>query len=207
MGFIYNFQYNTFTLRFVTATLVLPLHGKNRMRNARGAAKYIGRYVSRPAIAESRIIGYDGKTVTFWYERHDNGQRVVETLPVLEFIGKVVRHVPERHFKMVRYYGIYSRTKKSQAQKIMSVWKKYKRLAYKRIYWRERIVKSFGLDPLVCPKCGKEMEVYDIFYEKYGSLLKIMERRMQEAYEKEEAELRKNLFEGFEGGDLYLYGM
>ena len=82
-----------------------------------------------------------------------------------------------------------------------------KRLVYKRIYWRERIVKSFGLDPLVCPKCGKEMEVYDIFYEKYGSLLKIMERRMQEAYEKEEAELRKNPFEGFEGGDLYLYRM
>jgi len=31
------------------------VHAKNRMSNAKGAAKYIGRYVSRPAIAESRI--------------------------------------------------------------------------------------------------------------------------------------------------------
>ena len=33
------------------------------------AAKYIGRYLSRPAIAEYRISGYDGKSVTFWYEK------------------------------------------------------------------------------------------------------------------------------------------
>ena len=32
------------------------------------AAKYIGRYLARPAIAEYRIIKYDGKYVTFWYE-------------------------------------------------------------------------------------------------------------------------------------------
>lgn len=88
----------------------------------------------------------------------------------VEELLKDMVDVPHRH-KMVRYYGIYSRTKKSQAQKIMSVWKKYKRLAYKRIYWRERIIKSFGLDPLLCPKCGKEMEVNDIFYKKYGRLL------------------------------------
>ena len=33
------------------------------------AAKYIGRYLSRPAIVEYRISGYDGKSVTFWYEK------------------------------------------------------------------------------------------------------------------------------------------
>ena len=83
------------------------VHAKNRMRSAKGAAKYIGRYVSRPAIAESRIISYDGEKVTFWYEQHEDNKRIEITLPVLEFIGKVVRHVPERYFKMVRYYGIY----------------------------------------------------------------------------------------------------
>ena len=33
------------------------------------AARYIGRYLSRPAIVEYRISGYDGKIVTFWYEK------------------------------------------------------------------------------------------------------------------------------------------
>jgi hypothetical protein len=46
------------------------------MRDAKGAAKYIGRYLARPAIAEYRIVKYDGKTVHFWYEDHQTGKRV-----------------------------------------------------------------------------------------------------------------------------------
>lgn len=183
------------------------VYAKNRMRSAKGAAKYIGGYVSRPAIAESRIINYDGEVVTFWYERHEDEKRTEVTLPVQEFIGKVVRHVPERYFKMVRYYGIYSRKRKSKSQKIMSVWKKFKRLEYKRTYWRQRMLKAFGKDPLVCSKCGQEMTVYDIVYPKYGSMLKIVQRRMLEAYEKEEAKLREELSKQNQGGRVSVYGV
>ncbi len=147
------------------------VHAKNRMTNAKGAARYIGRYVSRPAIAESRRISFDDKFVKFWYETHQEKKRVDVVLPVFEFIGKLIRHIPERQFKMVRHYGIYSRRRKKKAQKIMSVWKKFQKLSYKRIYWRERITKSFGHDPLCCSKCGTEMTVNDIYYKKYGSLL------------------------------------
>ncbi len=31
---------------------------------------------------------------------------VIEKLPVLDFIKRLIRHIPEKHFKMVRYYGI-----------------------------------------------------------------------------------------------------
>ena len=37
------------------------VHAKNEIKSAKIAAKYIGRYVGRPAIAESRILKYDGK--------------------------------------------------------------------------------------------------------------------------------------------------
>ncbi|SET17944.1 Putative transposase [Anaerobranca gottschalkii DSM 13577] len=92
------------------------------MKNAKGIAKYIGRYVFRPAIAESRIESYDGEVVRFWYESHEDGKRIEEVLPVLEFIGKLVRHIPDKQFKMVRYYGVYSRNRKAKAKKVMSVW-------------------------------------------------------------------------------------
>lgn len=176
------------------------VHAKNRMRSARGVAKYIGRYVSRPAIAESRIVKYDGENVTFWYERHENSEKVEVTLPVLEFIGKVVRHVPERYFKMVRYYGIYSRKNKRKVQKVMSIWKKFKQVENKRIYWRQRIFKAFGIDPLQCTKCGQEMQVYDIVYPKYGSMLEIVRRRMMLAYEKEKTKLLED-----QGRSLSMY--
>jgi hypothetical protein len=183
------------------------VHAKNRMRNAKGAAQYIGRYVSRPAMAESRIKGYDGKNVEFWYERHDNGKRIDVVLPVSDFMGKLIRHIPDRQFKMIRYYGIYSRRRKTRAQVIMSVWKKYKKLQYKKTNWRSNIMKSFGQDPLSCPKCGGEMVLNDIVYKKYGSMLARMKRRMFEAYEKEEKEILKSLGAQGEGGDLCLFGV
>jgi hypothetical protein len=47
----------------------------------------VGRYAARPAIAESRIIKYDGKKVTFYYERHEDGKRVEEAIDVIDFSG------------------------------------------------------------------------------------------------------------------------
>ena len=71
--------------------------------------KYIGRYLGRPVIATSRIDKYDGENVTFHYNRHEDGVYVEETIPAMEFIERLIRHIPEKHFKMIRYGGIYAR--------------------------------------------------------------------------------------------------
>lgn len=52
------------------------VNAEQRMKDARGAAKYIGRYLARPAIAEYRIINYDYNEVHYWYEDHETGKRV-----------------------------------------------------------------------------------------------------------------------------------
>jgi len=123
------------------------VHAKTRMKNAKGAAKYIGRYVGRPAIAESRIIAYDGKQVTFWYETHENKERVEVTLPVHEFIGLLIRHIAEKGFKMVRHYGLYARVKKATVKKaqIKTLGEVHEGLKARRRTWRIRIMKSFGM--------------------------------------------------------------
>jgi len=51
---------------------------------------------------------YDGKTVTFWYGGHD-GTRHFVMMTVREFIKAPIQHIPDRNFKMIRYYGAYSR--------------------------------------------------------------------------------------------------
>lgn len=85
------------------------VHAKTQIKSAKIAAKYIGRYVGCPAIAESRIIKYDRKNVTYKYTRHEDNKVVVETVKPHEFLKKVIIHIPEKHFKMIRYFGIYSR--------------------------------------------------------------------------------------------------
>ena len=73
--------------------------------------KYIGRYLGRPVIATSRIDSYDedSETVTFHYNRHEDDKYIQETIPALDFIRRLIRHIPEKHFKMIRYGGLYAR--------------------------------------------------------------------------------------------------
>ena len=71
---------------------------------------YIGRYVRHPAIANSRIIDYNGKGVTFYYEDHDKNLQF-KTMEVFDFISVIIQHIPERNQRLVRYYGSYSRKK------------------------------------------------------------------------------------------------
>ncbi|BFK53200.1 hypothetical protein I2200191F5_24590 [Blautia wexlerae] len=75
--------------------------------------KYIGRYLGHPVIATSRIDSYDGDFVTFHYNRHEDEKLITETVPVLDFISMLTQHIPEKHFKMIRYYGLYARHRKS----------------------------------------------------------------------------------------------
>ena len=86
------------------------VHAKPNKCKPKQTLKYIGRYLGRPVIATSRIIYYDGDFVTFKYNRHEDNMLVIEKLPVLDFIKRLIRHIPEKHFKMVRYYGIYAST-------------------------------------------------------------------------------------------------
>lgn len=61
--------------------------------------KYVGRYLGRPVIANSRIDKYDGDSVTFHYKRHEDDVYVEETIPVLDFIRRLIIHIPEKNFK------------------------------------------------------------------------------------------------------------
>ena len=80
------------------------------------AIKYIGRYLGRPVIATSRIDKYDGSMVTFHYNRHEDDKYIQETIPVMDFIKRLIRHIPEKHFKMIRYGGLYARHLKTDQQ-------------------------------------------------------------------------------------------
>lgn len=67
--------------------------------------KYISRYLGRPVIATSRIDTYDGENVTFHYTRHEDNKTVTETIPALNFIQKLIVHIPENISKCFATMG------------------------------------------------------------------------------------------------------
>ncbi len=129
-------------------------------------AKYIGRYLGRPPIAKSRIDRYDGDSVTFHYNRHEDDSLVYETIPAMEFIGRLIRHIPEKHFKMIRYYGLYAKHHKQSPLLFRAIRKEKHKILRSFNEWRTSIRLCFGYDPLKCPHCGAEMSLLEVYYKK-----------------------------------------
>ena len=66
------------------------VYAKPNKCDPKTVVKYIGRYLGRPVIATSRIDKYDGEFVTFHYNRHEDDLYVEETIPVMDFINKLI---------------------------------------------------------------------------------------------------------------------
>ena len=133
--------------------------------------------MARPALAEYKIIRYDGKQVTFWYESHQTGKRVYQTFNATDFIKRLIDHIPPKEFKMVRHYGLYARRTKSIAIEILKKCRRFAQMSFefvkglpKVLNWRQRLIASFGKDPLICPHCKREMELWRIWHPGCGDI-------------------------------------
>ena len=70
---------------------------------------YLSRYTHRVAISNSRLIAFDGTTVTFRYKdyrRSGVDRQQVMTLAADEFIRRFLTHLLPRGFHRIRHYGL-----------------------------------------------------------------------------------------------------
>lgn len=134
----------------------------NMNSNSQEAIKYIIRYTGRPAMAQSRILDYDGEFVTFYYDRHEDNKRVTEKIPAVEFIKKLIIHIPDEQFKMIRYYGLYAKEYIHSSLLYRLDSKEKSQFRKRHSHWRARLLLAFGIDPLCC-SCGNRMELVGIF--------------------------------------------
>ena len=127
-------------------------------QNLRFTVRYIGRYARRPPISELRIINYTGDMITFQFKDYHNHERpVLYTLKTVEFIRKLVRHIPPHYFNVIRHYGLLASRVKGTYKKIVDVLLPNSNKAEPAANWRERQTAYRGKDPLVCTVCRKVM--------------------------------------------------
>ena len=179
--------------------------------NRKGTIRYIGRYVRHPAISKRRIIGYDGKMVTFTYK--EGRKKFQKRLSKFEFIRAVLQHVTESQFKVVRRFGLYARRGSASYQKAYEVLAGEtipEEATLPRFNWREKVRRYRGEDPLSCPRCGNEMELFQLTYpDGYGGYKTVggydwlFKRGIFRDYEEEEASPTEEICIS-EGTQLYL---
>jgi len=113
--------------------------------------------------------------VTFIYEREGKNYTVV--MDKFEFIHSVIKHMPEKNFKMVRYFGIHARRAKKSVREVMEKLGKVIKYLIKPFSWRKNVKEYTGKDPknrknlgikkrqehntvsYVCSKCGAKEEI------------------------------------------------
>ena len=111
------------------------------------------------------------KEIKAFYMKQDEGGK---TVSAVDFIKKLIIHIPEKHFKMIRYYGIYAKHHKHENKLRLFIPKEKRRFHTLRNSWRTSISLSFHFDPLLC-KCGHKMTLFQIclngtpFFEKFKS--------------------------------------
>lgn len=135
-------------------------------------AKYLGSYLKKPPIAGSRLRHYVDENVHIDYLDHRSKTNKTMALSHEELILRVLTHVPEKHFKMLRYYGFMSNRLRGKLldiiydkldQKVGSVI----RLTY------AAMMKSFtNQEPYVCILCGSAMRF--LGFERGASLSRLM---------------------------------
>ncbi|PSW27703.1 IS91 family transposase ISVsa21 [Photobacterium phosphoreum] len=139
-------------------------------------AKYLGSYVKKPPIAAARLADYAGGDVTFNYLDHNSKKYKDLTLDQTEMMLRVLSHVPEKHFKMIRYFGFLSNRLRGSLLPLI----------YEKLEQNISPIKTFGfatmmkaflkVDPFKCILCGARM-VYTGFIVglKIGQLVSAIE--------------------------------
>ena len=94
---------------------------KPAVQGSRKVLNYLGRYIHRIAITNSRILSIDNGKVSFRYRGTGTGQAKTMTVNAEEFIRRFLQHVLPARVHKVRYYGIWSSSNREHLVKMQQV--------------------------------------------------------------------------------------
>lgn len=145
----------------------------------RDIVSYLISYVASPPITLSRIVDYNGEYVTYTYREHPTNKQVTIKVSAFQFIAWMIQHIAPKGLHMVRYFGLYARRLISKASILLKKLLENTQATFQKPplmskSYRQRMIESFKLDPLICPKCGSQMELVYIWHPKYGYLYDVV---------------------------------
>jgi len=136
-------------------------------------AKRLARYGARNPVALDRLP-YDGPAtlVPDRSDTRDGPTAGTETVDPLEFLARLVTHIPNTHQVMTRSYGWYAnrprgRRRPATTETVAAPVDGARIVAEPvslplrdaRRRWAERLQRIYEVDPLMCPSCGGAMRI------------------------------------------------
>jgi len=178
------------------------VHNRVRVEPEDGeAVERLARYIMRPPISLERMR-WDGVGEVRYRRKGGHGDTVlnrdpVETFDPVDFLARVIMHVPEPRRHLVRYYGWYSNVSRGKRKRLRASragdsldvasrptpdeQDRSPDARALRRRWAEMIKRIYEVDPLVCPSCGSEMKVvaFIIDHAVVDKILRHLKRRAE----------------------------
>jgi hypothetical protein len=134
------------------------MHIEEPLDNTEHIVKYIGRYSKRACLSEYKITKIEGEYISFECKDYKNSKdkkdpKIQElTFHYSDFFPRLLQHVPEKYFRVVRYYGLYHNMEKNVPETLRKTEEELQQI-------KEKELKELGgyESPLLCPRCGKRM--------------------------------------------------
>jgi hypothetical protein len=159
------------------------VHFCKKTNNQKRNVDYLGKYLKRPPIGETRIKSYDGNSVSFEYLDHYTNSKTIKTLTVEQFIMRLITHIHNRGFRCIRYYGfLANRVRGSLLTVVHKLLNnpRFNALAkLTKIFWQQLIINTFGTDPLECKNCKQQMQLSSVTFVKNISLFDLHQHIIQ----------------------------
>ena len=90
---------------------------------------------------------------------------VNKSFDITTFIGKLIQHIPDQGFKMIRYYGfLANRVRGVLLNVVYYALNLSKKLDSKKPTYVSLMIKSFGIDPMSCVTCKSPMNLTYVYY-------------------------------------------
>jgi hypothetical protein len=146
------------------------VYPKPSMNAPEDVIDYLGRYTHRVALTNDRIVRWDGERVTIRYrDSRDSNKVRFLNLDSFELIRRFLLHILPDGFMKIRYYGILSNrnrsTKLAKVTEFLLVRGSIE--DWRNEGWEDLLLRLTGIDPRICPRCGKGRMVFkEILYPK-----------------------------------------
>ena len=132
------------------------VHCKPAVQGTRKVLNYLGRYIHRVAITNSRILSIDNGKVTFRYKDSKSGAYIkTMTVDAEEFIRRFLQHVLPTGIHKVRYYGLWSPSNRKKLRKMQHILNQSGNDQPERLEEDMDAEVSPPSEPRLCPHCQK----------------------------------------------------
>ncbi|VAX37532.1 hypothetical protein MNBD_UNCLBAC01-444 [hydrothermal vent metagenome] len=152
--------FNSWSAQFYNYSWVVFLNESSN--NLKRNVEYLGKYIKRPPIGETRIKRFKNNLVSFEFLDHYTKSKNLKTIPALDFISHLIDHIPNKYFRVIRYYGFLANRVRSKLLPIVFYALHFaKSFLIANVYtpYRNLIKSSFGFDPFICPNCSSTLKL------------------------------------------------